>query len=519
MDLDLATNRPAGLSLLDAYLSSTEPANIVAAIEKFHAALLHDQPPVVRELLNNGLDPNYINRKRCLFDHDDHCCGYTLLHIACVHGRMAIVKILLQAGADPDETNLDVRQEITPFRYALRYGKLELARVLLRDSVTPVRGQLDRDGRRPLHFTMFRQFHDDEDALKCIMAAASLNPRKFLKPDIVQAKNPFFKSIIYIAAKRRCAKLFKFVMTKCGVENVVAAVLNQTLNYGTTETMSYLIEQHGAKNFTENDSIVHMMMESKPRGMLELLLQHFQQVHGDNREWWMDRMMRPWDVNNAPSLCFLHGCIEKSQFDVLLRFGVYSVLRDLPLHQSVLNALAKAGKTDSAHALIGLYPRCLREGWLRVWRRSQRLPLYPPHQPQPVHPSFLNAQNAHRAEQKVEAFIATLVKKRGDIPTLKILCRSAIFHKLGINPIPKAERLPLPSTLKDFVLCKDLFEERSSDNSQGFFLTKEIKPLAFKPFLSLWAAPVTCRDYENAHYTRWPLLSNPFYATEERGYP
>ena len=96
---------------------------------------------------------------------------------------------------------------------------------------------------------------------------------------------------------------------------------------------------------------------------------------------------------------------------------------------------------------ISLCPQYLQEEW--IWSDNFELVL------------TKMIENVDRDVEKALmslSYLEILTEKRKSVPHLKDLCRNAIFHRLGINPIPKAEQLPLPRKLKDYVQGKDIFE-------------------------------------------------------------
>ena len=123
---------------------------------------------------------------------------------------------------------------------------------------------------------------------------------------------------------------------------------------------------------------------------------------------------------------------------MLLRWGVNSLIQKaipgsnfyMKTHSiSVFKNTVWYGSTKSIHLLKELYPKYLQENWLVLNHLS----------------------NWYEGE-----YFEKLDKERKNSSHLDVLCISEIFYQLGYNPVPKAENLPLPRKLIDFVQGKDI---------------------------------------------------------------
>ena len=407
-------------------------------LERFHSAVLNDSVDTVKELLHDGLSPNAVMEGCSCENHV--CNGYTLLYMACEHDKMNIVRILLAARADPERYNRSTGiNKQTPFYYAIKTKNIKLMRLLLRDNKARVPTVHKCSCHRHLSYSMFGQFHDDRDAVVCI-----INTGLFLM-DFRLAQCPFeplhpnLSYFLYIAARSYSRKLCTFLVSVFGLETVLGAIRQQKyiVNFERKKydvvTMAFLIEVFGARYFVDNRNIKLETLLSPSRSMTQLMMRHCYKLHGDSKAWWQKRLFPAGKLFVPNSVC---------EFTCLLRWGAYSVLPDLPHTRphtrSLFFTLAKSGHLDSIDVLVSLHPQYLQEIRLlegcKPWTPAER----------------------KSVEQEREEYFAALAERSQQVPDLKLLCRSVIFHQLGINPILKAEFLPLSRKLKNFVQCREL---------------------------------------------------------------
>ena len=79
-----------------------------------------------------------------------------------------------------------------------------------------------------------------------------------------------------------------------------------------------------------------------------------------------------------------------------------------------------------------LYPHILQDEWF-LW--------------------YIENRNTNKLMKK---FLIELCRERKNPSRLNIMCRTKIFQQLGYNPIPKADKLPLPRNLINFVQFRDV---------------------------------------------------------------
>lgn len=105
------------LVVLLAIAGATLAAESLDGLTPFLRAVLEEDLPTAKSLLDAGADPNASNRY-----------GVTALHLACVNGHEEMIKLLLDAGANP---NKSVRGGETPLMTASRTGKAGPIQALL----------------------------------------------------------------------------------------------------------------------------------------------------------------------------------------------------------------------------------------------------------------------------------------------------------------------------------------------------------------------------------------------------
>jgi hypothetical protein len=160
----------------------------------------------------------------------------------------------------------------------------------------------------------------------------------------------------------------------------------------------------------------------------------------------------------------------KSRFETLLRWGVYSVLRARRLPQTTFYSLAQLGSKRDARLFVNLFPQCLQEEWILIGVKPWQYPevLILSEWLVSTGHKFCRVLRLNRSDAvstETQRYLACLVEQRCQVPRLEVLCRSVIFHALGINPVPKVDSLPLPTILKKFVQCEELFEREDSSDT------------------------------------------------------
>ena len=183
-----------------------------------------------------------------------------------------------------------------------------------------------------------------------------------------------------------------------------------------------LLEQYGVEMLSHQNKILDQVLYPNNACDLEYWLHYAYNRLGDNIQCWSDHF-----VKLALSRR-LEACVM-----ALLRWGMYTCPQSQnhpPIwSQSVFYEAAWARQVKCLKLLVELNPWCLQESWLV----DRALP--------------------YHLEQMPD-LTAELMAARKLPPRLLILCRAMIFKHLGYNPIAKAEKLPLPKKLKNFIQFK-----------------------------------------------------------------
>ena len=210
--------------------------------------------------------------------------------------------------------------------------------------------------------------------------------------------------------------------------------------------LKYLVETCRADVFAESQANRWMLgdvISSEKVHTLEYLLHHGFQ-HQGNEIWWTGddllhhavynpvciTVLLRWGLNNAVGKVRVLDMkyILKSLYRI--SYGNYSE------HRPNIN---NPVPTDTGSyrkfmkLLKQMYPQCLQE---RKFIESR--------------------QHLNSYSQEVQKFLMELHEERKNPSRLTFLCRTKIFQQLGYNPIPKAEKLPLPTCLISFVQFRDV---------------------------------------------------------------
>ena len=218
----------------------------------------------------------------------------------------------------------------------------------------------------------------------------------------------------------------------------------------------YLVEKQGADIFKNYGVIMIEAICFKSLNCLQYFLNTGCEIHGDMM-WWPRSLL--YEAMNYSEI--LHDdCVTE-----LLRWGINNVEYTMP-HDDLPHWIPKIPKHSvffhaasirhwkAMKLLKQLNPPYLQEHWFveHPWDPKEALSeCLQEHWSIGLFWSRYEAQNDELAQ-----FITDLYEERRNPPQLEILCRTKIFKQLGLNPIPKVEKLPLPQSLKHFVQCKDI---------------------------------------------------------------
>ena len=204
--------------------------------------------------------------------------------------------------------------------------------------------------------------------------------------------------------------------------------------------LKYLLETCGADVFAEpqtNRRMLGVVINLGKAHTLESLLHHCYQQRG-NEIWWSgDNILH-------------HAAHNPVCTTVLLRWGLNNAVGKIRVLDisCILKSLYRISYGMSSPADPGSYIKVMK-------LLKQMYPQYLQERKFIESRTHLNSYS-----QEVQKFLMELYKERKNPSRLTILCRTKIFQLLGYNPIHKAEQLPLPRPLINFVqfkYVKDLY--------------------------------------------------------------
>ena len=347
--------------------------------------------------------------------------GFTSLSLAVQMKNFAIVKLLLESGSDP---NIMDSGGYTTIHYAVVYGDTAMVKLLLTESLIKVDVNIEQhEGDMPLTIAIRRS--DAAIAELLIEAEADMNcPRAFT--EAVRQENLNMCKLLIEHGYDVSMPL----SDNCHSAVHLAAMFN-------VDIVRYLVEKCAADIFTEPGRLLeNAVIKDKPE-VLDYLLQHAYKLRGDEA-WWGHKYPGP-----------LHKAVNHQSvlsIPVLLRWG---------FNNDVFNMLVLDVGYILRHFLTGLHNQheSIINRNITVMKLLKQL--YP-HNLQDER--FLWYIENRNTNELMKNFLMELYRESKHPSRLNIMCRTKIFQQLGYNPIPKADKLPLPRNLINFVQFRDVEE-------------------------------------------------------------
>ena len=391
--------------------------------KKLYYAVIHNDVETVTSLLDAGVDPN---KKSKFSKYKD-----PMLWTACEQNNLAMVKLLITHQHRPANPNVQCKNGWLIIA-AIDKNNIKLVKLLLREAVIKVDLKVEVEDRIKYRICT------------PLMRAVTSNNIPMVKLLLEEGADPdYFPDSFATSAFMDAAKMDSVVLCKLLVEyrcNANLFVFRYRRYYSALHwavicnkfnTVKYLLEEAKVDISQTHGTVITEAIYCHKSEILDYMLQILYRLHDDDILWYGSALHQAI----RPSYYRSESCVA-----VLLRWGVNSV----PCKTSIPHDLAgyrleipprsvfwqavEHDDINAVHLLKELYPQCLQEDWFITY----------------------DVFREHK-----ECF-EQIQYERKNPPCLDALCRTKIFQQLGYNPITKAETLPLPRKLIDFVQGKDI---------------------------------------------------------------
>ena len=393
---------------------------MVEDVKKLYYAVISNNVEMASSLLGAGVDPNV---KSKLGEYKD-----PMLWTACGQNNLAMVKLLITHQHRPANPNIRVKAECL-ITYAVAKNDIQLVKLLLHKAVIKVELEVEGGIGGEICTPLMNAVASNNISMVKLLLEAGADPDHF--PDGF-ATSPLMKAARIgsitlcklLIEHKCCANLFVFQ------NGMYCSALHCAVICNKFNTAKYLLEEAKVDISLTHGTVITEAIQRHQSEILDYMLQFLYRLHGDDILWYGSALHQAIKAHHRSESCVA----------VLLRRGVNnvpcktSIPQDLAAYEleippcSVFCQAVEYGHINAAHLLKELYPQCLQEDWFITY----------------------NAFREHK-----ECF-KQIQNERKNPPYLDVLCRTKIFQQLGYNPITKAERLPLPRKLIDFVQGKDI---------------------------------------------------------------
>ena len=345
--------------------------------------------------LGDAVLANDVGKVRAILETriDPNECKLDWKELAFTQNSWAIVRLLITHKACPVDVNKPDCYGVLPIVQAVMEDNIELVKLLLTEAVVTV------DVNQSCNYSTALTAAVCEENMAMVKLLVEAGANIYLKPD------EQYDAPLQLALKFGHFHMFVFFLETCGVDIC--------MNDG--QLFSYAIRY--------NQDII-----------LDYLLHCAYKARGDDLvNWWTTTQC--CSGREEP----LHAAIEFSKpssvhscVSVLLRWGLHD-----SAEPSVFQYAADIGCRLSTTLITQLFPQALQEDWFVQ--------------------ECIPSTASKRSQTWDDAFLHNLYEQRKLPSQLMILCRTKIFQKLGIGPVLKAEKLPLPQALIEFVQCKEIW--------------------------------------------------------------
>ena len=406
---------------------------------------------IVKMLLEAESDPNIC---------DNH--GRAPIYTAIQHGDIAVVQLLLDESLIKLDVNISYG--CSPISYAVKMKNFTIVKLLLQAEADP--NVLDYDGYATIHYAVsYRDIgtvkllltessievdvnieqHEGDTALMIAIrkndaAIARLLIEAGANVNFISNWHGDYRFTPFMEAShqnlRMCQLLIEYGydVNKHIFKNYRSAVhFAATIN---VDIVRYLVMKCKANIFKEPGMLVDNIISNKRPKVLDYILQHAYKLRGDE-VWWDYEFPGPLHqaLNHHSVTCI----------SVLLRWGLNNAVCNIPtldlgyILPHFITQYPRLYVSASAYITVikllnQLYPQSLQDEWIIENRNT----------------------NVFSFSLEMEKFLGEQFREGRNPSRLNIICRTKIFHQLGYNPISKAEKLPLPRILINFVQFQDV---------------------------------------------------------------
>ena len=343
------------------------------------------------------------------------------LALACKAEMLGIARLLVtnkRFPADPNQPYYQYALAEIPFNVAVRSGNKELVKLLLEESLVPVK--LNSVYDRTTTSLLLAVENDDAPIVEILLEAG-------VNPDVTP---PEGYSTLYKALEECGSDITKMLLEHTRNINAllyvttprqVDSAFSLMSALGMLDAVKFVLER-GADIFSNHDDeVFEGAFANDQFEMIELFLQHTYGMVGDHlHELWIEDSFH-WALEAQAK-----GCLN-----VLFSWGVYSFSKSSDYYpfRTVFHMAARSGNIQAVKMLSELDPQCLQERWM-------------------VQGDFLSLS---RWSSEGLELLADLTERRKQPSTLVLLCRTIIIDCLGCRPLLKVQKLPLPRQIKNYI--------------------------------------------------------------------
>ena len=339
----------------------------------------------------------------------------SVFHLACLCNNLDIVRLFITNTLYPANPNNWAKVGVTIFHDVWSSRNMDMIALPLNESLIKVNLEytFPHRGTNYMYTPLTQAIMEDNVQLVEMLLKAGADPNR--KPH----QDGSFPLVVAV---------LKLNIDICRVLLEHGHGCNYWSRYYTISTAVYVgdlqimqvLLKHSSdivKIYSNQRCFLQNAIKNNNSDVLECLMHHAYNLMGDKVSWGWTLLDEAIDHKSE-------SCIA-----VLLYYGIYT-------YEGVrfkFYLAANRGLLSTMKILKELDPFCLQEEWLVKGKIPRSLLQY-------------------------NTFTAELTKARKQPPNLDILCRSKIIQQLGYNPFEKAEQLPLPRPLREFVQLRNVIK-------------------------------------------------------------